>query len=209
MSIKAFIFDLDGTLLDTSVDLARGVNSMRNHYGLSELPIGTVVSYLGDGALKLVERSLQDTDLSAEAAVSIFLDCYENDICAETDFYPGMREFITALNERNIPTGILTNKPQRATDKLTDFLGISEMFDFIYGPDNFGKKPDPNGLIQCLEEIGVSNEDAVMVGDHHTDMYAGNAAGVKTIFVRYGFGYIGGSRADVEIDCAKELFKFL
>ena len=209
MAVKAFIFDLDGTLLDTSVDLACGINKMRQFYGLSELPVETVISYLGDGALQLTERSLKDSDISPEKAVSVFLDYYEENICVATDFYPGMREFISELNKRGISAGILTNKPQHPTDKLIEALGIGHMFDFIYGPDLFGKKPDPNGLIQCLKEINVDASEAFMVGDHHTDLFAANDAGVENIFVHYGFGRIGDSRADNEITTADELFKFL
>ena len=209
MSSKAFIFDLDGTLLNTSVDLAQGVNSMRVHFGLPELPIDTVISYIGDGALKLTERSLQDSDICAEEAVGVFLDSYEANVCNATDFYPGMKEFILKLNEINIPAGILTNKPQRATDKLVDQLGIRDLFKFTYGPDRFGKKPDPAGLKHGLEALNVKAENAFMVGDHHTDMFAGNAAGVKTVFVHYGFGIIGDSRADIEIQSAEELLKLL
>ena len=209
MPTKAFIFDLDGTLLDTSADLARAVNKMREYYDLTPLPIATVISYLGDGALPLTERSLRGSTIGPKEAVSIFLDFYEKDICVKTDFYPGMKEFILELNDRNITAGILTNKPQKPTDKLIDALQIRHMFKFIYGPDVFGKKPDPNGLIQCLKEINVKSDEAIMVGDHHTDLYAANNAGVENIFVHYGFGRIGDSRADNEIHKANELFKFL
>jgi phosphoglycolate phosphatase len=206
---KAFIFDLDGTLLDTSVDIAQGVNRMRAHFGLKALPIDKVISYIGDGAMKLTERSLQDSTIAPEEAIEVFLKCYEADICSATDFYPGMKEFILTLKERGIPTGILTNKPQRLTDKLIGELDISHFFHFVTGPDDVGKKPNPNGLIQSIKTLNVSPEDAFMVGDHHTDMYAGNAAGVTTVFVHYGYGIIGESRADVEIQSADELFKLL
>lgn len=209
MTKKAFIFDLDGTLFDTSVDLAHAVNKMRSHFGLPMLPLETIISYIGDGALKLTERSLQDCDVSPLDAVTVFLAYYEDNICQATDFYPGMKEFITALNVQNIPVGILTNKPQRATDKLLNHLGVADLFQFAYGPDVFGKKPDPTGLLHCVGELGADAEHVYMVGDHHTDMFAGNAAGVKTVFMHYGFGYIGESRADIELESAEELFKLL
>jgi phosphoglycolate phosphatase len=102
-----------------------------------------------------------------------------------------------------------TNKPQRATDKLIHALGVPHLFRFVCGPDRFGKKPDPTGLLSCLAVINVDPSDALMVGDHHTDMFAGNAAGVKTVFAHYGFGEIGSNRADVEIHSAHELFELL
>lgn len=209
MSDKAFIFDLDGTLLDTSVDLASAVNQMRLHYGLPELPIDTVVSYIGDGALKLTERALQGSGIPASEAVQVFLARYEADVCQATDFYPDMKRFVETLKQRHIPLGILTNKPQRATDKLVACLGIGHLFDFVYGPDLFGKKPDPTGLRHCLSQMQVAPEAAYMIGDHHTDLYAGNATGVTTVFAHYGFGEIGGARADIEIRAASELFDLL
>jgi phosphoglycolate phosphatase len=209
MKFKAYLFDLDGTILDTSYDLANAVNNMRRHYKLADLPVPEILSYLGDGATQLVERSLDKTSTNTEEALKVFLDFYEEGICLKTDFYPGLKEFLVELKKQGIPAGILTNKPQVMTDKLIDALGISDLFQFAYGPDVLGKKPDPNGLLHCLKELNVKATDAVMVGDHHTDMLAGNAAGTKTIFVKFGFGHKAESQVDYEIDCGTELFKFL
>jgi phosphoglycolate phosphatase len=209
MNFKAYIFDLDGTVLNTATDLANAVNKMRQSFELDSLPVKEVLSYLGDGAQKLVARSLKDTDINLQDALTVFLDCYEKGICIETDFYPGLREFLEELKRQGIPAGILTNKPQLMTDKLVEALNIADLFKFTYGPDQFGKKPDPNGLIECLKILKTDPQDAVMVGDHHTDMYAANAAGVKNIFVSYGFGNKGESSVDYEIDKGEELFKFL
>lgn len=182
---------------------------MRSHYQLPALPVPEILSYLGDGATQLVERSLTNTSTDSVEALKIFLDLYEEGICIKTDFYPGIKEFLIELKQRGIPAGILTNKPQAMTDKLIDVLDISDLFQFAYGPDVLGKKPDPNGLLHCLKELKVEAHDAVMVGDHHTDMLAGNAAGTKTIFVKFGFGHKANSQVDYEIDCGTELFKFL
>lgn len=209
MKFKAYLFDLDGTVLDTSYDLANAVNNMRTHYQLSALPVPEILSYLGDGAIQLVERSLSNTSTNIKEALKIFLDFYEDGICIKTDFYPGVKEFLIELKKQGIPAGILTNKPQAMTDKLIDVLGIADLFQFAYGPDILGKKPDPNGLLHCLKELKVDAHEAVMVGDHHTDMLAGNAAGTKTIFVTFGFGHKAESQVDYEIDCGTELFKFL
>jgi phosphoglycolate phosphatase len=209
MQFKAYLFDLDGTVLDTSYDLANAVNNMRTHYQLSALPVPEILSYLGDGAIQLVERSLSNTSTNIKEALKIFLDFYEDGICIKTDFYPGVKEFLIELKKQGIPAGILTNKPQAMTDKLIDVLGIADLFQFAYGPDILGKKPDPNGLLHCLKELKVEAHEAVMVGDHHTDMLAGNSAGTKTIFVTFGFGHKAESQVDYEIDCGTELFKFL
>ena len=209
MNFKAFIFDLDGTVFDTSLDLAAAVNRMRIYYDLETLDTQTIVSHLGDGAFKLVERSLKGTLIDPHTAVKVFLDFYDEDICIKTDFYPGMREFLEELKERNLPAGILTNKPQDPTDKLIDTLGVRDLFQFAYGPDNFGKKPDPNGLNECVKILGLPKDQVLMIGDHHTDLYAANDAGVKNVYVTYGFGRIGESRVDYKIDKCEELFKFL
>ncbi len=209
MNFKAYIFDLDGTVLDTSHDLANAVNKMRTFYELEQLPLNTVLSYIGDGALKLVERALKETDIQPHEALKVFLQNYEEGICIETDFYPGLREFLTELQNQKIPAGILTNKPQAMTDKLLKAMNIENFFRFAYGPNLFGKKPEPGGLHKCLEILDLRASDVVMIGDHHTDMLAANAVGTATIFVKYGFGHKGESQVDHEIDSGEELFKFL
>lgn len=168
MKYKAFIFDLDGTLVNSSLDLANAVNELREHYKLEKLDLETILSYIGNGALKLVERSFKDTDIEPKEALKLFLDYYEEGIYNETDFYPNVEDFLKELKSKKIPAVILTNKPQKMTDILIEKMEANHFFQYIYGPDQFGKKPDPSGLKKCLDLLGVEPSEALMVGDHHT-----------------------------------------
>lgn len=209
MKYKAFIFDLDGTLVDSSLDLADAVNELRKHYKLPELALDTVLSYIGDGALKLVERSFKGTDIDPQKALTLFLDFYEEGIYNKTDFYPHVEDFLKELKSKDIPAVILTNKPQKMTDILISKMAAGHYFEYIFGPDEFGKKPDPAGLKKCIELLGKEAGDVLMVGDHHTDIFAANSLGVDSVFLSGGFGRTGESKPDYTFDSFKELFRFL
>lgn len=209
MKFKGYIFDLDGTLVNSAPDLANAINELRKHYNLPELNRKTILSYIGNGALKLVERSFQETAINPQDALKLFLDFYEEGIYNETDFYPGVEAFLKELKSRGIPAIILTNKPQKMTDILLDKMNAAHYFKYAFGPEIYGKKPDSAGLKKCLELLNLTAEDAVMIGDHHTDIFAANASGVKSVFLNYGFGEIGDSKPDFVFDSFEELTKFL
>ena len=209
MKFKGYIFDFDGTLVNSAPDLANAVNELRKHYKLSELDRETIISYIGDGALKLVKRSFEGTGIDPQEALNYFLDYYEEGIYNETDFYPHVEDFLKELKSRDIPAIILTNKPQKMTDILLEKMNAAHYFKYAFGPDAYGKKPDPAGLLKCLELLDLKPEEALMVGDHHTDIFAANACKVKSVFLTYGFGKIGDSKPDFVFDSFKELFKFL
>lgn len=209
MKFKAYIFDFDGTLVNSAPDLAYAVNELRKHFGLSELDRKTIISYIGNGALKLVERSFQDTEIDPKKALELFLGFYEEGIYNETDFYPGVKNFLEELKFRNIPALILTNKPQKMTDILLKKMDAEHYFQYAIGPEPYGKKPHPAGLKKCLELLKLKPSEALMVGDHHTDIFAANACGVESVFFSYGFGEIGGSKPDYIFDSFEELSKFL
>ena len=209
MKYKAFIFDLDGTLVNSSLDLANAVNELRIHYKLQELDLKTILSYIGNGASKLVERSFKGTEVDPKKALQLFLNFYEEGIYNETDFYPHVEDFLKELKERQIPAIILTNKPQKMTDILIEKMNAAHYFKYIFGPDKYGKKPDPSGLKKCLELLDLTAKDVLMVGDHHTDIFAANESGVDSVYLTYGFGTTGESKPDYSFDSFKELFRFL
>ncbi len=209
MNFKAFIFDFDGTLIDSAPDLANGINLMRNFYHLAPLPKQTVISYVGDGAIQLVDRSLQDSPINRQEALNIFLDFYKKNICCETTLYPGVIEFLEELKKRKIPSAILTNKPQDLTDILLEKLNIAHFFVFAYGPEKFGKKPDPAGLIEALKLFNLKPHEVLMIGDHHTDIFAANRANIPSVFLTYGYGIIGESKPTYIIDRFEDLTNFL
>ncbi|NQZ59454.1 MAG: HAD hydrolase-like protein [Lentisphaeraceae bacterium] len=206
---SAYIFDLDGTLVSSSLDLARAVNKTRKFYNFEALSLDIVTSYIGDGAKKLVERSFPECDISYDTLLAKFLDYYRQGICIDTDFYPAIREFLEKLIELDIPAIVLTNKPQEMTDLLIKELKAEHLFKAWYGPDTFPRKPSPEGLIHSLDILEVTAENAVMIGDHHTDLMVGEAVGCDTIFCQYGLGNKGHCQPTYEIAESAEIFNFI
>lgn len=209
MTFKAFIFDLDGTLVDSGADIANATNLMRQHYQLETIPLQTVFSYIGNGAKKLVERAMTNTGIETNDALDTFLSIYQENICINSCFFEGVEDFLKELQKQNIPAVVLTNKPQAMTDKLLEEMNATSYFQLIYGPEAFGAKPSPNGLENCISQLGIDKNDVVMVGDHTTDLNAAEAAGVRSIFCTFGLGVQDGCKPDFIIDSGKELFKFV
>ena len=209
MKYKAYIFDLDGTLVDSGADLANATNLLREHYGIEKLPIPQILTYIGNGAQKLVERALTGTSISIEEALQTFLKYYEENILIQTRFFPGAEEFLQKLQELNIPAVVLTNKPQKMTDKLLEKMNATHYFKLIYGPEAYGRKPDPKGLIECMKQLGVSPEETLMLGDHTTDLNAAAGAGTDSVFCTFGLGNMEGCNPNFIIESGEEFFKFL
>lgn len=184
------VFDLDGTLVESSRDLAAALNETldRLRPGTEPLPLEQVRTMIGDGALKLIARALRATGLEevAERALPVFLESYRGRLLDQTRLYPGMRETLEALQSRHL--AVLTNKPGDLSRAILEGLGVARFFRRVYGGGDLpAKKPDPVGLLRLLAEAGVDPGQAVMVGDSAIDVRTGRAAGVRTIGVRYGF----------------------
>lgn len=188
------VFDLDGTLVDSSRDLAAALNQTldRLHPGTPPLSVEDVRSMIGDGARKLITRGLRAVGLpdAPQDALPVFLDCYGSRLLDETILYPGVREMLEALASRHL--AVLTNKPGRFSRAILEGLGVAHFFRQVYGGGDLpAKKPDPVGLQRLLADAGLEPHQAVMVGDSAIDVRTGRAAGVRTIGVRYGFDPAG------------------
>jgi phosphoglycolate phosphatase len=214
-SIKLVIFDLDGTLIDSRLDLVHSVNAALRHIGRAALPDDVIASYVGDGAPILIQRALGG-DTVDEALVrkglEFFLSYYREHKLDHTTVYPGIAEALTAI--RSLANGsprklaVLTNKPVRPSQAIVDALGLGKFFSQIYGGNSFAtKKPDPEGAHKLLEECGVRADQAVMVGDSHTDVETGRNAGMWTIGVTYGFAphTLADGPPDILVDHPHEL----
>ena len=206
MSIATFLFDLDGTLVDSVADIATSVNLLRKEVGLEPLNHVDVGSRVGDGARRLVERSLPE-GLFSDEYFRLFLRLYEEHVCDRTYLYPGILDFLKAHPPGRL--AVVTNKPTALSEKLLEELGVRDCFAAVLGPECcLAKKPDPAPVLEALRMLKADPETAVMIGDHHTDLMAGQAAGIKTCFCTWGTGEDGGIVYDFLAETPADLLKY-
>ncbi len=206
MDSQLLIFDLDGTLIDSRADLAAGINHMRGHYGMEPLPLETVVGYIGNGVRRLVEGSLQGADVDLDEAIAINKSYYYSHLTIHTRLYDGVEEGIRKLDGAGHQLAVLTNKPGDPSRDILRHFGIAEAFTAIIGGgDVEGLKPQPDGIYRCCELSGLAPSTAWMIGDHYTDLAVAENAGIRSAFVRYGFGEERGYKPDVYFASFSEL----
>ena len=186
------VFDLDGTLVDSRRDLADAANALIEEHGGTPLPVDDITAMVGEGAAVLVRRALKAAGLTRadlEPALFRFLELYDDRLLAHTHLYEGTEDVLHTLRAR-VQMAVLTNKPQRHTDRLLAGLGIAAHFEWIVGGDSaHGRKPDPSGLHYLMRAARVTPADTVMVGDSAIDLRTARAAGTHVCLVRYGFGF--------------------
>jgi phosphoglycolate phosphatase len=187
--VQAFLFDLDGTLIDSKMDLVHSVNAMLRISGRAELPADLIASYVGHGAPQLMASTLgpASTEEQRREALAIFLRCYNERKLQQTRPYPGVEEGLRALN--GMPMAVLSNKPAEFSIEILDGLGLTRYFRGVYGGDSFEKKkPDPTGALAILKQWNIAPEHAAMVGDSDVDAQTARNAGLLAVGVTFGFG---------------------
>jgi phosphoglycolate phosphatase len=214
-SIKLVIFDLDGTLIDSRLDLVHSVNAALRHIGRPELPDDVIASYVGDGAPILIQRALGGEAVEEELirkGLGFFLSYYREHKLDHTTVYPGIPEALAAIqnsaNGAPRQLAVLSNKPVIPSRAIVDALGLGQFFSQVYGGNSFAtKKPDPEGARKLLEEGGVRPEQAAIVGDSHVDIETGRNAGLWTVGVSYGFAphTLEDEPPDVLVDLPQEV----
>jgi phosphoglycolate phosphatase len=211
-AIKLVIFDLDGTLIDSRLDLIHSVNAMLRHFKHPELPGEVVASYVGDGAPMLVRRALGDPDDEAffKQALDFFLAYYREHKLDHTLAYDGIPEALTQIqsNGTQRKMAVLSNKPVHPSRAIVDALGLADFFVRVYGGDSFEtKKPDPLGVNTLLRETATAAEHAMIVGDSSIDVLTGRNSGIVTCGVTYGFAphTLCEVPPDVTVDSPQEL----
>ncbi|HUG53908.1 MAG TPA: HAD-IA family hydrolase [Vicinamibacteria bacterium] len=187
---RLVVFDLDGTLVDSSRDLATAVNRALARVAPEApvLPEETVRSFVGSGARVLVTRSLDRAGLrhAVEDVLPVFLDAYSACLLDTTRLYPGTLDALDRLRESRL--AVLTNKPGDMSRTILEGLGVAHFFFRVYGGGDLPtRKPDPAGLERLAAEAGVTPGEVVMVGDSAIDVRTGRAAGARTAGVTYGF----------------------
>ena len=216
-SIQLVIFDLDGTLIDSRLDLVHSVNAALRHIGRPELPEHVIASYVGDGAQILIQRALggeQVDEAIVRQGLEFFLTYYRAHKLDHTTVYEGIIDALAAI-ERPVSgqrrkLAVLTNKPVIPSRAIIEALRMKKFFLQIYGGNSFAtKKPDPEGARKLLEECRVRAEHAVIIGDSHTDVETGHNAGIWTVGVTYGFApqSLADAKPDVIVDHPRELME--
>jgi phosphoglycolate phosphatase len=220
--IRLLVFDLDGTLIDSRLDLIHSVNAMLQHIGRPALDGHVIASYVGDGAPALVRRAIGDTNDEAlfRAAMEYFLGYYRIHKLDHTTVYAGIAETLAGLADpsRGNPStvrrqmAVLSNKPVNPSRDIVQALGLGEFFVRIYGGNSFlTKKPDPLGVQTILHETGVAADEALIIGDSSIDVLTGRNAGMWTCGVTYGFAphSLEEVPPDVLIETPRELGELL
>ncbi len=216
---RLLVFDLDGTLIDSSLDLCNSVNAALAHVGKPSLPNPLIASYIGDGAAMLVRRALgdphdldalhpNDADTLFRRTFDFFLTYYRAHKLDNTRCYDGVLEALTQIRARNphLPMAVLTNKPVNPSRDICRALGLEPFFFQNYGGNSFDtKKPDPEGLTTLIAEASALTaspllpQDTVMVGDSDVDALTAQRAGTHFLGCTFGLAPAALAAAEPEI----------
>ena len=195
--VKAVLFDLDGTLIDTAADFVRIIGKMSLENDWQAPPEAEIREQVSAGASAMVQLMLRHNnqlEVSEEALLEFrqqFLDDYEADICVDSCVFQALEAVLTELEAKGVPWGIVTNKPRYLAEKLLNEMQLDQRCAVLVCPDDVSRtKPDPEPMYMALEKLGIPRGAAgcvLYVGDHIRDIEAGNAAGMPTILAAYGY----------------------
>ena len=185
---RLIAFDLDGTLIDSSRDLAESVNELLTDLGARPLPQETVTRMIGEGAKVLVRRALAASGIPEDpAAIDRFLAIYDRRLLDHTRPYEGITDVVRAARQ-HARVAVLTNKPLAPSEKVLAGLGMRELFDDVIGSGGpYPRKPDPTALFALMKRAGATPERTLMVGDSRIDYETAKSATTRCCLVGYGF----------------------
>jgi phosphoglycolate phosphatase len=212
--MNLLIFDLDGTLVDSKLDLVHSVNAARGLMKLPPISEELVSSYVGNGAPVLMRRALgpEASEADVQRALEYFMGYYREHMLDNTRLYPGVKEALDRLRNAGSNMAVLTNKPVRISRELVNRIGLEGHFFQVYGGNSFEqKKPDPIGVEALLRESGIARERAVMVGDSGVDIRTARNAKIRACGVTYGFqpeGFVE-DPPDIVVDDMNELVNYV
>lgn len=212
-TVDTIVFDFDGVLVDTGLDIANAANHMLKSLGLQEQPVDTIISFIGGGAEPLVRKCLgAQAETLYDQGLDIFKKRYAEFYFVETRPYPGARQILDHYHGLQKNMGIATNKVQRLTQGILKGLDMLQYFPVIIGPESITRrKPDPEAVIKVLEFFGSPPDRALMIGDTPEDLLAGKSAGALTCGVTYGFGSLASIQSaepDIIIDEISKLVDY-
>ncbi len=195
---KVIIFDLDGTLIDSSPDLAIAINYMLKRLHRPTFDSDTIHYWVGNGALILVKRALSgEMEINksldkkfVDKALKIFLDFYSKNLAIKTVTYPNVYSTLQSLKRDGYRLAIVTNKPSAFVEPILKAFKLLEFFELVLGGDSLKeKKPNPMPLLHVCKTLNVTVEESIMVGDSKNDILASNACGMDSIGLTYGYNY--------------------
>ena len=209
--MKAVFFDLDGTLIDSRADLATAVNLTRREFGLPELPVGQVVSCVGEGMRRLVQRAMPEHPGRLDEAVGRVRAHYGAHLLDQTTLYSGVAEALRLLGAQGWKRAVVTNKPRVFIGPILKGLGVAGEFEALVGwGDTAALKPDPEPVLLAAKRLGIADlRGSWVAGDHFTDLEAGRRLGLQRCYCRYGFGDPRGEGFDLAVDSLLELARHL
>lgn len=216
-NISTFIFDLDGTLVDSVPDLAHALNATLHDMGLPTYPETTIRHWVGNGARMLVERGLSgstsishgQSNAQVDAALDKFLAHYRVLVCQYSALYKGVFDTLATLKRKQYNLALVTNKPEEFIPPILNAYSLNDMFLITLGGDSLPeKKPSPEPLLHVSDTLNVMPETCIMVGDSKNDIQAAKAANMRCVGLTYGYNYgedIAIHEPDWVFDCFTQL----
>ena len=190
---KLFIFDLDGTLVDTAPDFKNSLNYMLNEMNEEPIELDEIRNLVGYGAKELIRRTvkskgIEHDDKRINDMLKIFLLHYTHNIDDDSILFDNVKNVLLYLKEENIKLAVCTNKMEKLSNLLLEKLEVLHLFDFLAGGDSYQKsKPDPLPLIKICENLNTSTSESIMIGDSITDLKSGHSAGMPVVLMEYGY----------------------
>ena len=207
-----YLFDLDGTLIDTAPDLTFALNHALTEFGFAGVDVAVARNWVGQGARSALERALKHRDAPADALdamLASFLDCYRNRIAVESAPFEEVEETLIALARRGAKLAVVTNKRGELTNKLLDEIGFAEHFDVVVAGDTAPRpKPAPDPALAACAALGLELDDVLFVVDSLADVGCAQASGCAVVCVAYGYRQ-GVAAADLGADAVIESFRDL
>lgn len=191
--VKALLFDLDGTLVDSAPDIAVAVNSLLVAENIEPLSVPVVRSLIGEGVRRLVEKAyaIKSSNLNMnmlDERTHVFEARYAAAIAVHTKPYPGVENGLRKFRQMGLKTAVVSNKVQYLTDQLLSTLGLTELLDYVCGArDDMPKKPAPDKLLHTLQQLKVEKSEALFIGDSVADVAAAKACDLPCFLVEGGY----------------------